>query len=215
MNNSGLAFYAKPLSLFVSINVFYYFSIAFIGASTFSTPLAVQLTMNDYYAPFAARSVEHRRQATSLGAAAFEARYDEKAAVLSRTLIFLFIPIFALLFHALFFTRRRYFVEHLVIATHLWSFILLLLAVVVPVIVFVIVWLHGAPTPAAALMGNDLVISTFLQVCLAVYLAFMLRRVYRASNAYCMTVAALIAWSFFHIVWLYRFLLFEITLYTV
>jgi len=204
--------YAKPLFLFVSINVFYYFSIAFIGASTFSTPLSVQLTMNDYYPAFAARSVEHRQHATSLGAAAFAARYDEKAAVLSKTLVFLFIPIFALLFHALFFARKRYFVEHLVIATHLWSFILLLLAVVVPVIAFAIVWLQPAPSAAAALVANDAAVSVFLQVCLAVYLTFMLRRVYRASNAYCMTVAALIASSFFHIVWLYRFLLFVIML---
>ena len=35
--------YAKPLSLFISINVIYYFSIALIGANTFTTPLSVQL----------------------------------------------------------------------------------------------------------------------------------------------------------------------------
>src|SRR5258707_7685007 len=35
--------YAKPLSLFISINVIYYFSIALFGASTFTTPLSVQL----------------------------------------------------------------------------------------------------------------------------------------------------------------------------
>ena len=47
--------YARPFSLFLSINVVYYFSIALFGANTFTTPLAVQLHQNDYYAAYAAR----------------------------------------------------------------------------------------------------------------------------------------------------------------
>jgi hypothetical protein len=42
----------------------------------------------------------------------------------------------------------------------------------------------------------------------------MLRRVYAASMWYCGIVAVSIAWSFFHLVWLYRFLLFTITLHS-
>jgi hypothetical protein len=40
----------------------------------------------------------------------------------------------------------------------------------------------------------------------------MLRRVYAASKWYCAVTALAIAWSFFHIVWLYRFFLFKLTL---
>jgi hypothetical protein len=40
----------------------------------------------------------------------------------------------------------------------------------------------------------------------------MLRRSYAASRWYCAVAALTIAWSFFHIVWLYRFLLFTVTL---
>jgi len=47
---------------------------------------------------------------------------------------------------------------------------------------------------------------TFLQVCIAVYMTLMLRRVYKASYWYSTTVALVISWSFFQIVWLYRFL---------
>jgi hypothetical protein len=64
------------------------------------------------------------------------------------------------------------------------------------------------------LASNDNPISILLQICIAVYLALMLRRVYAASQWYCITVAMLIAWSFFHLVWLYRFFLFEITLHS-
>ena len=54
----------------------------------------------------------------------------------------------------------------------------------------------------------------FLPVCIAVYPALMLRRVYAASRWYCAAVALVISWSFFHIVWFYRFLLLLITLRT-
>lgn len=204
--------YAKPLALFVSINVFYYLSIALFGANTFTTPLAIQLHQNDYYAGLASREVERRLQADRITFPAFEAKYNERTNVLSKTLIFLFIPIYAAVFFAFFFRRRPYFVEHAVVSTHLWSFILLLLAFVVPAIAGAMMWWTNAPSIAAVLAANDNPVSIFLQVCIAAYLALMLRRVYAASGWYCAGVALLIAWAFFHIVWLYRFLLFEITL---
>jgi len=206
--------YAKPLSLFISINVIYYLSIGLFGTNTFTTPLSVQLHQNDYYPGLVSRQVERRLQAEKTNFTTFETKYNEKTNVLSKTLIFLFIPIYAAIFHALFFTRRPYFVEHAVVATHLWSFILILLAVVVPAVALALMWWLKAPSISAVLASNDNAVSVFLQVCIAVYLALMLRRVYAATYWYCVSVALLIAWSFFHIVWLYRFLLFEITLYS-
>jgi len=206
--------YAKSLSLFISINVVYYFSIALFGANTFTTPLSIQLHQNDYYPGFVNRQVERHLQVDKTNFATFEAKYNERTNVLSKTLIFLFIPIYASIFYGLFYTRRPYFVEHAVVATHLWSFILLLLAVVVPVITFALMWWSKAPSIAAALASNDDPVSVFLQISVAVYLALMLRRVYAARYWYCVTVAVVIGWSFFHIVWVYRFFLFMITLHS-
>jgi len=205
--------YAKPFSLFLSINVLYYLSVAAFGANTFTTPLSVQLNQNDYYPGFAARQVERRLQTDKSNFAKFETKYNERTNVLSKTMIFLFIPIYAALFYGLFRTRRPYLVEHAVVATHLWSFILLLLATVVPAIGLVLMWWHNASSVAAILASNDNPVTLFIQVCVAAYLALMLRRVYAASHWYCAAVALAIAWSFFHIVWLYRFLLFMITLH--
>ena len=206
--------YAKPFSLFLSINVIYYLSIALFGANTFTSPLSVQLTQNDYYPGFARRQVERQVQVNKTDFATFETKYNERTNVLSKTLIFLFIPIYAVIFYGLFRTRRPYLVEHAVVATHLWSFILLLLATVVPVIALALMWWFGTPTIAAVLASNDNGVSIFLQLCIAAYLVLMLRRVYTASYWYCASVALSIAWAFFHIVWLYRFLLFLITLHS-
>lgn len=49
-------------------------------------------------------------------------------------MVFLLILIFALLFYALFFKKRKYFVEHVVVATHFWSFNLILLGVFLPLV---------------------------------------------------------------------------------
>jgi hypothetical protein len=204
--------YAKPLSLFISLNVVYYFSISLFGANTFTTPLSVQLHMNDYYPGFASRKVESRMKADKVSYATLETKYNEKAGVLSKTLIFLFIPVYAVLFYGLFFFRRRYFVDHAVVATHFWSFIVLLLAALVPIIAAILMWWSKAPSIAALIAANDNPLSVFLQICIAVYMALMLRRVYAARFWYCAAVALVISWSFFHLVWFYRFLLFVITL---
>jgi len=146
--------YLKPLQLFVFLNVVYYFSLSLFVATTFTTPLATQLLMNDYYPAHARRQVDLKMQTDHITYQALEAKYDQKTGILSKTLIFLLIPIFAGLFYVLFFKKRRYFVDHVVVATHF----------------------------------------------------------YAATNWYCAATASAIAWSFFHIVWLYRFCLFEITL---
>jgi len=206
--------YAKPLSLFISINVVYYFSISLFSANTFTTRLAVQLHQNDYYPGLVSRQVERYLEAEKIDFADFEMKYNERTNVLSKTLIFLFIPIFAAIFYALFFRRRPYFVEHAVVAIHLWSFILLLLALIVPAIGLALMWWSKAPSISAVLASYDNSVSIFLQGCIAVYLALMLRRVCAVTYWYCASVALLIAWFFFQVVWLYRFLLFTITLHS-
>ena len=50
-----------------------------------------------------------------------ERLYDQKTGVYSNTLVFLLIPVIAVLLYLLyllFFRNRKYFLEHLVIATH-------------------------------------------------------------------------------------------------
>lgn len=206
--------YAKPFSLFLSLNVLCYFSISTFGTNAFTTPLALQLHKNDYYGSFARSTVEHRLAESGMPRAELEARYDERTSILSKTMIFVFIPIYALLFAMLFPGKRRHLIEHAVIATHLWCFILLLLAIVVPPIAMLLQWLDAAPSVAAAMAAHDVGISVTLQAIIAGYLLVMVRRVYGVGPWYALTVALTLAWGFFHIVWLYRFFLFVMTMRT-
>lgn len=204
--------YVKPLQLFVFLNVVYYFSLTLFVATTFTTPLATQLHMNNYYSAHASRQVDQKMQRDQISYEALEAKYDEKTSVLSKTLMFLLIPIFALLFYLLFFKKRQYLVEHVVVATHFWSFNLILLGVILPIVTVTLMRLLKMFNVSAADVVNDNTSSIAIQICIAVYLFAMLRRFYAARRWYCVTTAGAIAWAFFHLVWFYRFCLFEITL---
>ena len=204
--------YMKPLQLFIVLNVVYYFSLTLFSATTFTTPLDTQLHMNNYYPAYANRQINQKLQKEQISYETLEKKYNEKTSVLSRTLIFVLIPIFALLFYALFFRKRRHVVEHAVVATHFWSFSLILLGVILPFFSLLLIQLSKALNTSAAYVTNDAITSSVLQLCFAVYLFVMLRRAYVASRWYCAITASAIAWSFFHIVWLYRFFLFKLTL---
>jgi Protein of unknown function (DUF3667) len=204
--------YLKPLQLFIFLNVVYYFSITLFSATTFTTPLATQLHMNNYYPAYANRRVNQKLQKEQISIKGLEAKYNKRTSVLSKTLIFLLIPIFGFLFYALFFKKKKHFVEHLVVATHFWSFNLILLGVILPLVSALLIRVFKVLNISAAYVTNDGIASSVLQLCFAGYLFVMLRQCYGASRWYCGVTAVLIAWSFFHIVWFYRFLLFEVTL---
>jgi hypothetical protein len=213
----------SPVRLFVFVSVVYFIAltvlhpIAFSDApdiqfNTFATPLAIQLHGNNFYPDYAARQVAETLRRERISYAALERRYDDKTTVLSKTLLFALIPVIALLFGLLFFRRRRYVAEHLVIATHFWAFTLVLIGLLLPALLIPVIYLLGATGLATGRYINEVSVTYVVQLVLAVYLYLMLRRVYAASAWYSALVALTLAWSFFFIVWLFRYILFEVTL---
>ncbi len=216
----------SPLRLFVFVSIVYFISLTVLHAipipasldiqfNTFATPLAVQLHGNDYYADYAAQRVEQKLQRDHITYPALERRYDEKTAILSKTLLIVLIPVIALLFGLLFFRKRRFLAEHLVIATHFWAFALVLIGILLPAVlvpVIYLLWAMGLPTEKVI---NDGTVSLVLQLVFAAYLYLMLRRTYAATAWYSAAVALAVSWSFFFFVWLFRYFLFEVTLRTI
>ncbi len=114
----------SPLRLFVFVSIVYFVSLTLLHAiplakapniqfNTFATPLSTQLHGNDFYGAYAARQVEQKLRRDQIGYPDLERRYNEKTTVLSKTLVFVLIPVIALLFGALFFRKRRFIAEHL------------------------------------------------------------------------------------------------------
>lgn len=218
--------FMSPLRLFVVVSVVYFLSLTLLHAipfkvapsiqfNTFATPLATQLHGNDFYPALAARLVQRKLQHGSVGYDELERRYDRQTVVYSKTLLFMLIPVFAGLLALLFIRKRRYLSEHVVIATHFWSFALLLIGVLLPLAIVPVIYLADAAGLRTGAVINDYVVSYALQAVLGVYLFLMLRRAYGASGWYSALVASAIAWSFFFIVWLFRFFLFTATLLSI
>jgi Protein of unknown function (DUF3667) len=204
--------YVTPLKLFLFVNILYYISITIFYANTFTTPLRIQLHENNYYPSFATQQVERKLEREGITYPSLERRFDEKTAVLSKTLVFALIPVIALLLHASLYRKRRYFAEHLVVATHFWSFVLVLIGILVPTAVLLASWIALMTGTSAAAWSSDMVLSAVVQVCVAIYLYLTLRVAYVASRWYSAVVALAVGWSFFHLVWLYRMMLFIATM---
>jgi hypothetical protein len=90
-------------------------------------------------------------------------------------------------------------VENAVVATHFWSFSLILLGVILPFFSVLLIGLSKALNTSAVYVTNDAVVSSVLQLCIAAYLFVMLRRAYAATKWYCAVTALAIAWSFFQL----------------
>jgi hypothetical protein len=215
--------FMRPLRLFVFVSVAYFLSLTLLHAihfpvapgiqfNTFATPLETQLHGNDFYPGLAARAVAGKQRRTGMSHDELERRYNETTTVFSKTLVFILIPFIAALFAVLLFNKRRFLSEHLVVATHLWAFVLVLLGILLPSVLVPAIYLAGVAGLSTTTILNDVTVTYALQLALAVYIYFMLRKVYAASGWYSAIVAVSLAWCFFFVVWLFRFFLFAATL---
>lgn len=124
--------WAKPIQVFLIANLIYYVAATTVGLSTFQTPL--RFHQRHVYGALAQRW--SAAQATELGltATAYAERFDALAHTLAKTLVIFFVPVFALLFGLLLRRARRYTLEHVVVAMHFTSLVLLVLLLPFPLV---------------------------------------------------------------------------------
>lgn len=99
--------------------------------------------------------------------------YNARSADISKLLIFLHVPMLALLLQVLFWNSRRYFAEHFVVALHLFAFVLFFIELVVLPSGWVGSRLGLKQMPPSVLLASFLVV--------ALYFALALRRIYDAG----------------------------------
>ena len=144
--------YAAPISLFLLANVVYFFAPA---VSDFNLPFVNQVpgaiaagTLDPAAPDYAARRAQaahwggqvHSHWTAPLVARKLAARrarepgydlralardYDAESGIVGKALIVVHVPIIALALAAAYWRRRRYYVEHFVVALHLFAFLLL------------------------------------------------------------------------------------------
>lgn len=127
---------------------------------------------------------------------AYVTYFDDKLPERSRAFIFLMIPLTGLALYLLYFRRNRYFVPHLVHATHLFSFFLTIATLVL------LIYRYGI-LPLSAVENFKVVLIPILLTFLA-YLFVSLRRVYGQALGWTVLRTGLMAGALFVIFLIYH-----------
>ncbi|WP_400191674.1 DUF3667 domain-containing protein [Hymenobacter sp. B81] len=113
----------KPLQLFLIVNLVYAFVAHQLGMQVLNTPLKYHYGF--WYGDWAEARMTALAAEQHLSPELLAARFDALANTLAKSLVFVFIPLLAAGLTGLLWAKRRYFLEHVVTATHLTSQILL------------------------------------------------------------------------------------------
>ncbi len=220
--------YINPIRLFIIINIIYLF---LPSVNTFTTPLQTQ--MNDRYRNIVRPMVNNKVNELGISYAEYEKEFDKKIKEHAEMLIIVMVVLFSVLLSLLYFSQRRYFVEHLILSLNIYSILLFWLSIgfLFFELVFFVLLLsvekimvlgHLISKPEAheklvklmALSGEDVFLSIFLTIVILIFLFGSLKRIFRESNfvTFLKTIVALA--GLYGIVLIYRLLLFFTTFYT-
>jgi hypothetical protein len=199
--------FMKPIQFFLVINILFFF--LSIGNNLYRLPL------NNYvnYEPFTNYNTRHivqeKLKRSGLSFAEYTQIFNERIGSVSKEFIFIFIPFYGTLLFLLFFWKKKYFVEHLVFASHFVAFILLLN----------LIEFYLLNIPFYLIEKNNYVQSfdtfygIFTAVSIAMYMVFAIRKFYNPHLIYSILVSATIGYTFFYFIQYYRMLLFFKILY--
>ena len=125
--------------------------------------------------------------------------FDRNENILRKCLIFLLVPLFALVVWMLYYKKRHYYAEHLIFSVHFFSFFWLFTACA------------GLPVALLAALAGihpDKVLLPFFELVTLVYLYLMLRTVYDQSRLYTLAKAFVCLAAISSLIEAYRVLLF-------
>jgi Protein of unknown function (DUF3667) len=202
----GRSRYTKPLSLFIIINVIFFFVQPHTGL------------FGNKYAQYIHRHYavvhEHLRQ-TGEPEQLYAARFNENLQHQKKSLFIVAVPALALVMGALFVGSGRTYAEHLVLSIQFYAFLLAFLAAVGVLVIVPYVLGLPAMSPlaarAAAVLQGELAIDLTIFVGLVVYIYLALRRAYEMSPTRSAISATILSMAIGLSIALYHNLLFYTT----
>ena len=200
--------YLRPQQVLLLSSVFFFFVQPLIGFNGLNSPLSIHLSQTPY-SPLVAPWIMAEAARHGGGLEAYRAVFDAAVDAHARTLAFLLVPIFALL--AMLVSWRRYFVQHLVFATHFVAFLLLVLTPAVMALSALarLAYRAGLGVDAAYAIGD----SFGPALLCAVYLAAALRTAYGEGPVPAAVKGVVLSLGMLPVLTAYRFILFLATYY--
>lgn len=167
--------FIKPITLFILLNLFFFL----VGYRLGLLHWNMIGVMWGPHGKLAESLVEEKIKASGQTREAFEKAFNEKLAQQQRSMFLIIIPFLALALKALYPFSRRYYVEHLIYATHFFAYLLLFLALALPALLLVLGLFDlmlGARL--AHVLGRDPWIVAPIVCGILVYHLLALKRVY-------------------------------------
>lgn len=113
--------FTKPLALFVVSNVLFFLLQPLVNINSFNSTLRMQTALHGKWVNVL---VEQEIAEREISFEVYEKLYDAKSEQWAKSLIIVQIPLLALLSSILYLKQRRFFFDHLIFATHFYSFML-------------------------------------------------------------------------------------------
>ena len=177
------------------------------GHSPLSTRLQTHInSTNFFHQPLANELVNQRLDQTGEAFEAYEAVFDQRIDVLARSLVFLLIPLFALMSGLVLFWKKEYAIKHLVFSCHMISFIL--------AYVFVLAIVFDWTGFQLQLRVSEWAFSLFIMGVICLYLVWGIRRVYALKWVLSVFLSVVMTLGFFVILMIYRAVLFFAAYYS-
>jgi hypothetical protein len=176
--------YLRPFQLFLVGNLVFFFVQPIVQLNIFTSTFDAQLHQMPH-SGLVRKLVYARVTPGTPEFDAYRVRFNATTQDHARTLIILMTPLFALGLKLLYWRRRRYYVEHLVFALHLYAFFLLLILLIMPILIalyLTALWLGGGPNVVSSFFQADLTYGLFTMAACLAYLYTAVRRVYGESR---------------------------------
>jgi endogenous inhibitor of DNA gyrase (YacG/DUF329 family) len=162
----------RPMQLFLLANLIYFVLQPFTGSGTFTTRLASH-RRHQVYSRLVEPLVQRRLARGDMTAEHYASTFDALSDQLARALVIVLIPLLACGLWLLHVRRRRYAVEHLVLATSFTSFLLVYATIVGSWLMWLVLSLLPIPVLDGEIAG-----STQVMLFVAVWSAVAFRRFY-------------------------------------
>lgn len=201
--------YTSPLTLFIIANLFYFLV---PSVDTLNSHYSSQMRGQPYSESIA--GVAHKKmEEKKWTEKQMEDHYNAKTRSTSKLLLITFVLLYSLPVALLFYSRQRYYFDHLVFTTELVSFILFVLLLIVPWLLYLILFvLYKAFDIVIPVDINSDAMFTGLLMFIWFYISVAASRVY-GSSAWTFARTLLITICIIPVMFLYRFILFYVTMW--
>ena len=209
--HGGRSRYTKPLTLFIIINVIFFFAQPYAGLFGYGYP--EYMTHRSY-----ASAVRSHLSQSGESEQSYTARFDANLQNQKKSLLIVSVPVLALIMGILFVGSGRTYAEHLVISVQVYAFLLSYLAAVALLMFLAVKMALRAfgpvAEPIARTLGTEFVMDSILLIGVATYMYASFRRAYHASRTRAAASAVVLTLAVGLLFLLYYNVLFYATFWT-